>query len=220
MIDLASIEDDDSPYELVGQPRRPAMVGTRPASGSKVRADGAAPVALTEDEAETTASRTPMQILAAFRGEIEPVRPTPLYRLMVAAVAGFMLTLPMVYLAIIGVVGYGVYYHLVNHVGMLSAVDGRGGRAQVMIFFLYLAPAIVGGALVAFLFKPFLARPGRGDKSRSLDPSKEPLLFAFVDGVCSTVGARTPGRIDVDCQVNASAASRAGRSRSWTATSS
>src|SRR5262249_17002501 len=33
----------------------------------------------------------------------------------------------------------------------------------------------------------------------------EPLLYAFVDGVCDAVGAPRPARIDVDCQVNASA---------------
>ena len=38
-----------------------------------------------------------------------------------------------------------------------------------------------------------------------LDPGAEPLLYAFVDGVCGSVGAPRPARIAVDCRVNASA---------------
>ena len=38
-----------------------------------------------------------------------------------------------------------------------------------------------------------------------LDPGEEPLLHAFVDGVCASVGAPRPARIEVDCRVNASA---------------
>ena len=49
-------------------------------------------------------------------------------------------------------------------------------------------------------------KSGRG-RSRG---DGEPLLFAFVDRVCEAVGAPAPKRIDVDCQVNASASFRRG----------
>src|SRR5262249_16774096 len=70
---------------------------------------------------------------------------------------------------------------------------------------IYVAPLIAGGMVVALMVKPLFARPARGPKSRSLEPGAEPLLYAFVDGVCDAVGAPRPARIEVDCQVNASA---------------
>ncbi len=60
------------------------------------------------------------------------------------------------------------------------------------------------------MLKPLFARPGKREKARVLDPEIEPLLFAFVDGVCTSVGAPRPNRIEVDCQVNASAHRDAG----------
>src|SRR6185503_19433346 len=41
-----------------------------------------------------------------------------------------------------------------------------------------------------------------------LDPAREPLLFNFVKRICALVGAPAPCRVDVDCQVNASASLR------------
>src|SRR5262249_20238258 len=70
---------------------------------------------------------------------------------------------------------------------------------------LYLGPIVVGGMVIAFLLKPLFARPAKGQECRALDPEKEPLLFAFVDGVCATVGAPRPVRIEVDCDVKAGA---------------
>ena len=77
-------------------------------------------------------------------------------------------------------------------------------------FLLYVAPMIIGGILVLFMFKPLLSRPAQRRKSRALSRDKEPLLFAFVDRLCDAVHAPRPKRIDVDLQVNASASFRAG----------
>jgi len=55
------------------------------------------------------------------------------------------------------------------------------------------------------MLKPLFARRQRGAKQRILDPEVEPVLYAFVDGICDTVGAPRPARIAVDSQVNASA---------------
>ena len=56
------------------------------------------------------------------------------------------------------------------------------------------------------MFKPFFAKPPKGPKQVAvLDPGGEnSLLYAFVDGVCSSVGAPCPSRIEVNCEVNAS----------------
>jgi Peptidase family M48 len=56
------------------------------------------------------------------------------------------------------------------------------------------------------MLKPFFARSVKfSETERELDPEREPLLFAFVDGVCSSVGSPRPVRVLVDCQVNAGA---------------
>jgi hypothetical protein len=148
------------------------------------------------------------QVLAAFHGRIAPVHTPATYRLGIVLVALVMMILPLIYVAIIGFVCYAVYYHAVNDVGMLAAGSGRG---KLMVFVAYLAPMIAGPILILFMFKPLLSRRPPGPKSQSLDPAAEPLVFAFVNRVCESVGAPRPREINVDCQVNASAGFR----RSW-----
>ncbi len=79
-----------------------------------------------------------------------------------------------------------------------------------MRLILYLGPAVAGGILVFFMVKPFFAAKAKTPEPITLDPAKEPLLFAFVQKICGLVGAPVPCRIDVDCQVNASASLRRG----------
>jgi len=157
-----------------------------------------------EAAAPTRKTMTPKQILAAFGGEIERVRPTLHYRLWVAIVAGVMGLLPVIYVAIIGLVVAGVVYHAVNDVTIFKAAGGRVG-AMKGAFLAYVAPLVAGVVVVALMIKPLFARPARGPKQRMLEPGAEPLLYAFVDGVCNSVGAPRPARIAVDCMVNASA---------------
>ena len=59
--------------------------------------------------------------------------------------------------------------------------------------------------VVVFMLKPLFARPARPPQRQGLDPDQEPLLFSFIENICRTVGAPSPERIEVDCQVNASA---------------
>jgi hypothetical protein len=136
------------------------------------------------------------------------LRSSLLYRLGLLLVAIVMVILPLVYLAIIALVVYGVYYHAINHTGVFTAV--RGVRTVMMAFLVYVAPMIVGGIVVFFMFKPLFARPARRGQPLSLGPDAEPFLFAFVDRVCEAVGAPRPKQIDIDCDVNASASFRKG----------
>ncbi len=145
-------------------------------------------------------TQTPAQILAALEGAIEPVRPTLLYRFWIVIVAGLMLILPLVYVALIGLVIFATGWHAVHNLSLFTTV--RNGKGALL---LYIGPLIAGVIVVVFLFKPLFARAAKKPKTRALDPEQEPLLFAFVDGICAAVGARTPSRIEVDCDVNASA---------------
>ena len=154
---------------------------------------------------QTSPTQTPAQILAAFRGEIEAIRPSPLYRVWILVVTAMMLLLPLIYLGIVALACYGMFWHATHNVVIFRNV--RNARAAL---FLYAAPLAIFAVLVFFLFKPLFAPPARRPKRKSLDPSREPLLFAFVDGICAAVGAPSPVRIDVDCQVNASASAERG----------
>ena len=147
------------------------------------------------------------RVLSAFQGKIETVSPPIGYRLGIAVAALTMLVLPIIYLLIIVAVGFGVYYHLVHNVGML---EYGSGRAKVLVFLAYLAPLVAGGVTVIFMFKPLFARPARRESGRSVTAKGEPVLFKFVEQLCETVGAPMPQRIDVDCDVNASASFRRG----------
>lgn len=118
-----------------------------------------------------------------------------------------MIVLPLIYLAFIGLVIVGVCYHAVYNTTILHM---GSGRPRFMAVGIYLAPVVAGVIAVFFMFKPLLARPSSNNRSRSLTRQSEPLLFAFVDRICEVVGAPQPTRIDVDCDVNASASFRRG----------
>ena len=143
--------------------------------------------------------------LEAFTADIHPTKPSLLYTLGLAIVAFAMVLLPAIYLALIVLTGWGVLYHLTHNGWIMS---GSGGGLGKLI--LYVGPAVAGGILVFFMLKPLFARRARAAEPLSLDPQKEPLLFAFVRRICQLVRAPMPCRIDVDCQVNASASLRRG----------
>ncbi|MCA9119619.1 MAG: M48 family metalloprotease [Planctomycetaceae bacterium] len=147
------------------------------------------------------------QILNAFEANIEPVKTVSAYKLKALLVTAVMAALPMVYIGFIGLVGLAVLYHLTHHGGMVTAVRGR---AAIFALLLYLAPIVIGGITVIFMFKPLFARGVNDRRSRALTRDGEPLLFAFVDRLAEAVGAPAPNRIEVDSDVNASASFRRG----------
>jgi hypothetical protein len=151
---------------------------------------------------------TPYQIgspLGAFSGAIARTKTGPLYRAGLAVVAFAMVLLPLIYLALIAFTAWAVLWHLTNDTWMFS--ESSGGIIRLIV---YLGPAVAGGILVFFMVKPFFAARAKTPEPIALDPAKEPLLFAFVQKICGLVGAPAPCRIDVDCQVNASASLRRG----------
>ncbi len=153
---------------------------------------------------ETARLSTNDEILGLLKGEIEPVRNSPLYVAGLLLVTIVMVLLPLLYVALIGLVGYLTYLHATVDVGILN---GSGFRIRLLM---YLGPIVVGCVVCLFLVKPFFARPLKPPEPVSLDPSREPLLFAWVKRLCALVNAPVPARIDVDCEANASASFRRG----------
>ena len=132
------------------------------------------------------------------------------YRIGIAVTSLFMIMLPLVYLAMIFGVGWLVYYHAVNHSGMISAASqstsGRNsGRAAIFALLAWLTPMIAGVVLILFMLKPLFSKPEKDSGRRTLKPEEDPLLFEFVDRICKAVGSPRPRRIDIDCNINASA---------------
>ena len=74
----------------------------------------------------------------------------------------------------------------------------------------YLGPLVSGLAVVIFMIKPLFARSPQTPALYSLDPEQEPLLFSYIERLSQLVGAPLPRRIDLDCEVNASASFRRG----------
>lgn len=211
----AAAPEDDEGYALADAPRKVRAVPVRKAAASAPRTElpGLASEAPWDEGASAAAAasareptRSALEILAGFRGEIQAVRPTLGYRLWILIVAGVMVVLPMIYVGLVALVGYAVYLHAVHDVAVFGAV--RNVKAALAI---YVGPLAVGVIVVGFMLKPLFAPPARRRKTKKLDPSTEPLVFAFVDGVCKSVGSPRPARIEVDCMVNASAALVGGR---------
>lgn len=153
-------------------------------------------------------------MMRAFDGDIEPVVSPISYRAGMFLALCVMTILPVIYVALIGLVGYGIYWHAVSNTGIFAlAGEARGrnsGKAMVFALMVYVAPIFVGVVGVAFMLKPLFSRPERTRKPRTLSREKEPLLFAYIDRLCDAVHAPRPKQIDVDLQVNASASFRNG----------
>ena len=140
---------------------------------------------------------------AALRKAVPPRLEGPpgsvFYRLGLLLVAVAMVLLPLAYLGLVGLAGYGVYWHATEHASWLA---GAGVRLRLLV---YAAPIAAGAVVVFFLLKPLFSKPVVSEDFRPLRKEEAPLLFALVRFVAAAVGAPAPDRIDVDCQVNASA---------------
>lgn len=151
------------------------------------------------------------KVFASFScPRIKPVPVAASYRIGIALTSLFMIMLPLVYLSMIFGVGWLVYYHAVNHTGMISAASqstsGRNsGRAVIFAFVAYLTPMIAGAVLILFMLKPLFSKQSNDSGRRTLKPDDDPLLFDFVNRICAAVGSPRPRRIDIDCNINASA---------------
>jgi Zn-dependent protease with chaperone function len=140
------------------------------------------------------------EILDSFRGTIQPVRRTAAYGLGILVLALAMLVLPTLYLLLVAGVAYLLYFHATSNLDTILHM-----RHWLALLFLYIGPLVIGVILLFFMVKPLFARRSRKQKLRTLEFGEEPLLFALVTRVAQAVGAPEPKRIDIDCEVNASA---------------
>ena len=140
------------------------------------------------------------EYVLALNGHIETGRAAPFYVLGLLIVAVVMVLLPLIYMAMIVGVGFLVYLYATVNLSIFS--DPGVGWIK---FLMYFGPIIVGVILIYFMIKPVFAAAQHGSSAIEIKREDEPVLFAFVKQICRCVGAPFPRRIDVDCEVNASA---------------
>jgi Zn-dependent protease with chaperone function len=151
-------------------------------------------------------------ILAALDQPIVRPKTGALYHVCLLLVAGAMLVLPLIYFAFVGALVWAVYYHAVHDWMPIMRLGGLMGGVRFMIvkFLIYVVPLFAGIVVIFFMFKPLLAGRPKRAQPLALNPSDNPLLYAFIAKICDVVGAPTPQRIDMDCELNASASFRRG----------
>ena len=125
-------------------------------------------------------------------------RPSRAYVLALGAVALVVALIPIAYLVLVGLVGWGVYAYAAHAASVITTYPFIGPV-------LYLAPIVAGLVVIAFTLKPFLARRPPPPPPFSVTREQEPRLFAFIDELCALVDAPAPARIDLDLSANASA---------------
>jgi Zn-dependent protease with chaperone function len=163
-----------------------------------------APPRVQKADEPRTASAPPGVVAEEFHGPFEPTGISLAYRIGLAAVGIGMVLLVAVYVGIIALTAYGVYYHLTSH----SVFVGNFGNSITL--FLYLWPAVAGPVLVFFMIKPILARRPEQPPRYSLTAESDPALFELIGRICKVIRAPLPSRVDVDCQINASASFQRG----------
>ena len=126
------------------------------------------------------------------------------YKVGVIAMGVTMVLLPLLYISLIGLVGYGVISHSVSNTGWMQSLGAKFG------FIAYMIPIVAGVTVILFMVKPLFAPPAMKSKTVVLDSIKEPLLFHFVNKIATAVGAPRPKQIELNCEVNASASFRKG----------
>jgi Zn-dependent protease with chaperone function len=148
------------------------------------------------------------ELIGAFAGPVRRTRVSFFYGIGALLVALVMVMLPLVYLAMIGAAGCGLYWFATNCAFLLK--PGHIGRLYILQLLAYVGPLFIGAVLLFFMIKPLFARRAPRAQPLAMNPGVEPTLYAFIAKICDTIGAPMPKRIDLDCQLNASAGFRRG----------
>ncbi len=137
--------------------------------------------------------------------------PSLAYRVGLSLVVVGMLILPAIYLALATLACWWVWFFATHY--FLGIWEWPVGHTRYGLLFLLLCsctPLLVGAAIALAMVKPLFARRGRRMQPLVLQPEVEPRVYALVQEVCRIVGAPPPRRIELDCDLNASARFRRG----------
>lgn len=165
--------------------------------------------ALREDILKPPETLSAGELTAAFAGTVPRPKIPVLYQLSIFLVAIFMVLLPIIYVAFVLMMAWGVYWYAVHAKVLLAGFTG-GLYLFLIKLVLYFGPIFGGGVAVFFMFKPLFGRRPRTPESLTLNPAIEPRLFQFIAHLNDLLSAPMPKRIELDCQMNASARFRRG----------
>lgn len=148
------------------------------------------------------------RIEAVGQQQVEGESVSLFYRMGIVAVAILMVMLPLLYLGLVALVGWGLYLHATQSLALFEGSSGRSSMKGAMA--LYLTPIVVGLILLFFMLKPLFARAAKPPEQLLIKPDEHPRLTAFIENICKAVGAPLPKSVSVNCDVNASASFRKG----------
>src|SRR5258706_9252497 len=100
-------------------------------------------------------------------------RPPLAYRASLALVSLVVVLLPLVYVALVAALGWGVWWY--------AEQAGRFLGSQISLAYVVVrfGPVVAGAVLFFFLLKPLLARPTQRRAPHVLRPEEQPFLFDF-----------------------------------------
>lgn len=117
-------------------------------------------------------------------------------------VAGVMVLLPLVYFGIIAGMIWLVVYHATHDAKMVTAV--RNPRVFIFMGLIFLTPIFAGTVVVACMIVAMFSRSKKGPRPYWVDKREEPLLFEYVERLCSVMRAPKPNRIEISADAGAS----------------
>ncbi len=127
------------------------------------------------------------------------------YRGALVLVTAGVLVLPLLYVGLVLLVAGLTVWHTAAHVGILGSTD-----PVLVRLVLYLGPVGIGILLSLFLVKPLFIGPREKVRTFPFDPVTQPGLDEFIVAIADRVGVAAPVRVDLECDLNASAAFRGG----------
>ena len=121
-----------------------------------------------------------------------------------------MLLLACVYFAVIVGTAGATIWHAWEHTALLKFTQRTSALGIMVRLFLYGGPIVVGTVLTIFLVKPLLRFAQKEWTPYAVTRSNEPVLFDFIERICTSMNAPMPTRVVLDLQANASASLRRG----------
>jgi Zn-dependent protease with chaperone function len=152
---------------------------------------------------------TAAELKAALEGVVPRRRISVFYQAGLLLVALFMILLPLGYLTFATFAGYCVWWYAVHARAIFSGVSG-GVHLLILKVVAYVGPIVAGVVAVFFMFKPLLAQRPKRAKPIELNPAQHPRLYQFIAHLSDLLRVSVPGRIYLDCGLNAGAGLRHG----------
>ena len=154
------------------------------------------------------------QLVGALSKEVEPVRRSGMYKVSLLLVTCVMILLPVVYVLMIMMLGYGVQYYATHYFRIF--LPGPDSALRFVPFYLkvliYIGPIVIGGFMAFYMARPLLVRREKVTENYlyAITQSNSPDFYLFVELICKAVNAPMPKRIELGMEPDASARFRRG----------